>query len=199
MSAKQVGWPTRGSIPSLPTDSPRSFSGEDLRLSRGGDGFDSHTRRSQFGPFVYRNEDTSPSSWEDGFDSHTGYMAKWWNQQTHGPQKAGPRKGRESATLSLVTYCRYGRRLIGFHKAGVPGSLPGPATVLRVDQCPAAAHNHCNLVQLLNPRLDLAKYANRQSGQVESLASVGSTPTLVTVQSKTLACPIDGAYILNDW
>ena len=55
----------------------------------GGDrGFKSHRgrswARSAFG------DAASLSNWQDGFDSHTGYsLAKWWNRQTHGSQKAG--------------------------------------------------------------------------------------------------------------
>src|SRR5207253_2215915 len=35
------------------------------------------------------------ASWPD--------LTKWWNRQTHGPQKAGPHAGRGSSTLPLVT------------------------------------------------------------------------------------------------
>ena len=47
------------------------------------------------GPFVYRLEDTGPSSRKDGFDSHTGYLAKWWNRQTHDAQNVAPAKAWE--------------------------------------------------------------------------------------------------------
>ena len=34
-----------------------------------------------------------PPSRKDGFDSHTGYMAKWWNRQTHDAQNVAPTTG----------------------------------------------------------------------------------------------------------
>jgi hypothetical protein len=61
-------------------------------------------------------------------------------QKTHGPQKAGPRKGVRVQLSPWSLFCRYGRRLLGFHKAAVPGSLPGPATFLRVGQCSGGVH-----------------------------------------------------------
>jgi hypothetical protein len=41
-------------------------------------------------------------------------------QQTHGAQNPGLLTGRESANLSLVTACRWGRCPIGFHKTAGP-------------------------------------------------------------------------------
>lgn len=41
-------------------------------------------------------QDTSFSHWKEGFNSPTSYYiknqqsTKWWNRQTHGPQKAAP-------------------------------------------------------------------------------------------------------------
>ena len=47
----------------------------------------------------------------------------------------------------------------GSHKPRRPGATPGPATCWKMSE---------------------ARYANRQSGQVENLVCVGSSPTLVT-------------------
>src|SRR5262249_17462532 len=47
------------------------------------------------------------SSRPEGFDSPTDcFLTKWWNRQTHGPQKAAP-AGHGSSTLPLVTFARW--------------------------------------------------------------------------------------------
>lgn len=51
----------------------------------------------------------------------------------------------------------------------------------RVSQCSAGPHKPGPWVQLPDPLLLATEYANRQSGQVEGLVFVGSTPTSVTV------------------
>ncbi len=52
---------------------------------------------------------------------------KWRNWQTRDAQNVVP-QGNGSSNLPLVTYCRRGRCPTGFHTAGAPGSIPGPAT-----------------------------------------------------------------------
>ena len=110
-------------------------------------------------------------------------LAKWWNSRHTALRTPGPVRGVGVQLSPWSLACRHGRCLTGSHKAGVPGSVPGPATdYLRVDQGPAAVHARCSLVRLQNPRLELAGYANRQSDQVESLVNVGSNPTSATAR-----------------
>lgn len=83
--------------------------------------------------------------------------AKWWNWDTRDAQNVVP-QGNESSNLSLATVTseytsRVSQRSAGPHKPGPSGATPEPA---------------------------MTRYANRQSGEVESLVFVGSTPTLVT-------------------
>ena len=81
-------------------------------------------------------------------------IAKWWNWDTRDAQNVVP-KGNESSNLSLATDkpSRVSQRSAGPHKPGPSGATPEPA---------------------------MTRYANWQSGEVESLVFVGSTPTLVT-------------------
>src|SRR5438045_840462 len=53
-------------------------------------------------------------------------LTKWWNGRHTVLRRPRP-SGRGSSTLPLVTACRQGRCLAGSHKAGLPGSVPGPA------------------------------------------------------------------------
>lgn len=77
--------------------------------------------------------------------------------------------------------CRRGRCPTGSHKAGAPGSIPGPAT----EKCRGWTSVRrglirlARLVRLQDPPLATG-YANWQSGEVESLVPVGSNPTPVT-------------------
>ncbi len=77
-----------------------------------------------------------------------------------------------------LTHCRRGRCPTGFHKAGSPGSIPGPAI-----RGWASAHPGLmsldSRVRPPDPPL-MTGYANRHSGEVESLVPVGSIPTSVT-------------------
>jgi hypothetical protein len=67
-------------------------------------------------------------------------MAKWWNKQTRGPQKAVPRKGVGVQLSPWSLICRLGRCLTDSHKVGVPGSIPGPATSSAGGRGPAGVH-----------------------------------------------------------
>ena len=71
-----------------------------------------------------------------------------------------------------------GRCPTGFHKAGLPGSIPGPATRGWAQAQPGLISLDSR-VQLPNPQLTTG-YANWHSGEVESLVPVGSSPTSVT-------------------
>ena len=74
---------------------------------------------------------------------------------------------------------RRGRRPAGSHKAGLPGSIPGPGT-WRVGRCSAEFHTLGGGGSTPLPaysRWTLARYANWHSDQAESLMSVGSNPT----------------------
>ena len=77
-----------------------------------------------------------------------------------------------------LTYCRRGRCPTGSHKAGAPGSIPGPATCGWAQAQPGLISLDRG-VQLPDPPL-MTGYANWHSGEVESLVPVGSIPTSVT-------------------
>lgn len=87
-------------------------------------------------------------------------MAKWWN-------------GRHA---TLRTSCHSWR--------GSSPRLPGNAApwllLMRVSQAQPGLISLDRRVRLPDPLLTLTRYANRQSGEVESLVFVGSSPTLVT-------------------
>lgn len=76
-----------------------------------------------------------------------------------------------------------GRRPVGSHKADPPGSSPGPATtgtwLIANGRWPEGSSLTMSHL-LFAIRLPPTEYANRQSGQVESLVPVGSTPTSVS-------------------
>lgn len=77
-------------------------------------------------------QDAGPSSRKGGFDSRTGRssnMTMWWNWQTRDGQNVVPiaALGVRVSPWSLRN-CRRGRCPTGSHKAGSPGSIPGPAT-----------------------------------------------------------------------
>src|SRR5271157_3950556 len=77
-----------------------------------------------------------------------------------------------------LTHCRCGRCPTGFHKAGTPGSIPGPATRGWAQAQPGLISLDRS-ARLRDPQF-LTGYANRHSGEVESLVHVGSSPTSVT-------------------
>ena len=94
---------------------------------------------------------------------------------------------------------RRGRCPAGPHKAGPPGSIPGPET-LRAGRCSAEFHKLgsrgstpgpailTNNEQLSIYQEATARYANWHSGQAESLMSVGSTPTRA-IDCDSQRCP----------
>src|SRR5208283_4617793 len=105
-------------------------------------------------------------------------MTMWWNWQTRDGQNVVPLR-RGSSTLPMVTETlQAGRCPTGFHKAGLPGSIPGPATRGWAQAQPGLISLDSR-VQLPNPQL-MTGYANWHSGEVESLVPVGSSPTSVT-------------------
>ena len=77
-----------------------------------------------------------------------------------------------------LKHCRRGRCPTGSHKAGAPGSIPGPATCGWAQAQPGLISLDRG-VQLPDPPL-MTGYANWHSGEVESLVPVGSSPTSVT-------------------
>ena len=91
---------------------------------------------------------------------------------------------------------RRGRCPIGSHKADLPGSIPGPGTS-RAGWCSAEFHKLGGRGSTPGPanRYELdggnrtARYANWHSGQVESLMSVGSTPTRAIGQGMEFTVP----------
>ena len=114
-------------------------------------------------------------------------------QLPHGPLKqhdhvvelADTRRSERRALAALgvrlspwsLTNCRRGRCPTGSHKAGAPGSIPGPATA-RWAKCSAGSHKPGPPGATPGPAT--TGYANRHSGQFESLVPVGSSPTSVT-------------------
>ena len=82
--------------------------------------------------------------------------AKWWNWDTRDAQNVVPFAAWEfESPLGYVNISRVSQCSFGPHKPGLSGATPEPATYM-------------------------TRYANWQSGEVESLVFVGSTPTLVT-------------------
>ena len=117
-------------------------------------------------------------------------LAKWWNGR-HATLRTSCRMRRGGSNLPLVTdrYCRCGRCPAGFHTAGPPGSIPGPATAAsaalclrqqklleeqesrsRVGQCSSGFH--MPRPSGATPEPATAGYANWQSGEVESLVTL---------------------------
>src|SRR5262249_44852941 len=65
------------------------------------------------------------SSRPEGFNSPTDYcLTKWWNWQTHGPQKAALYSGHGSSTLPLVTLAGWASAQQGLISPAV-GGKPG--------------------------------------------------------------------------
>ena len=87
--------------------------------------FTTHSTR----PVLLAVQDAGPSSRRRGFKSRTGHFS------TTRPSGATGRHAtlRTSCPLrawefeSPLGHCRWGRCPTGFHKAGIPGSIPGPA------------------------------------------------------------------------
>ena len=110
-------------------------------------------------------------------------MTKWRNWQTRDAQNVVPQGMGVRLSPWSLTHCRRGRCPTGFHKAGAPGSIPGPATYMR--GWASAQPGLISLdrrVQPPDPPLATG-YANWHSGEVESLVPVGSTPTSVTEET----------------
>ena len=135
------------------------------------------------GPFVYR-QDISPSSWRGGFDSRTDH---WTTRRvvelvdTRASERTCPRGVGVRISPWRLNPLQAGRCPAGPHKAGVPGSIPGPGTRGWAGARPSFISSEAE-VRLPDPQLSvfMARYANWQSGQVESLVPVGSTPTRAT-------------------
>ena len=92
-----------GSNPAIQTDDPAGPLVRQMGVSSNG-------KTSGLHP---DNEGSTPST------VHWKEMARWWNRQTHGPQKAVP-TGREGSSPSLVTDCGVVQRLAH------DGSSPSP-------------------------------------------------------------------------
>ena len=154
------------------------------------DSFTTHWRFSDEGPFVYR-QDISPSSWRGGFDSRTDH---WIDSPGGGtgdarasdaraPEGVGVRIS-PSATRHALSQA--GRCPAGPHKAGVPGSIPGPGTRGWAGARPSLINSEAE-VRLPDPQLSvfMARYANWHRGQVEGLVPVGSNPTRATARNSS--------------
>ena len=145
-----------GHLASLSGCNPPAFTAVQVQLLPGA---------LEHGPFVYRCR--TPVSRTGKMGSipirATRLSPSGGSWQTHGAQNAAPHR-HGSSNLPLATlFVQAGRCSTGPHKAGWPGSIPGPATeagsVQRDDYCLPTA---CCL-----PLTEMAGYANRQSGHLE--------------------------------
>lgn len=135
-------------------------------------------------PFVYRHRTSAPHAEKAG-----SIPARAARQDDHVVELADTRRSERRALAALgvrlspwsLTHCRRGRCPTGSHKAGLPGSIPGPATW---KTCCGWASAHPGLISLdrrVRPP-DPPRPGTQIGIAARSRASwgVGSTPTSVT-------------------
>ena len=131
-------------------------------------------------PVLLAAQESGFSGQQRGFKSRTGQFladGKW--QMAIGQRSSSLAIRHLPRAIRL--FLQVGRRPVGSHKADLPGSSPGPATTGTWLMANGRWPEGISGQEPFAIRQRQTEYANRQSGQVESLVPVGSTPTSVTV------------------
>ena len=149
-------------------------------------GFDSHGFRLNRHGVMVQQDDASSARWRSGCDS------RWLHLKKHGP--VVQRRRRLVHTQETMVRLHPGPLRLGRQPADHLGLEPGmlwvrlpPEPLKKIEsswsslECSLARHARDRGFKSRRGRLDeMARYANRQSGQAQILVIAGSTPACAT-------------------